>query len=102
MAPYDVNGSDLQNTNGYLSFRKHPICYVPQMDDTTVFTSPANPIYQIDHSVFKVACLRGDYLREGKPIMAPNQHNFFRVFVDLTYAVYCFNRLKLAVYATAA
>lgn len=103
VAPYTVGtGNDVRNDGGFLTFRKHPMEWVPQLDDTAVFTSPANPIYQIDHGVFKVACLKGDYLREGKPIMAPNQHNFFRIFVDITYAIYCFNRRKLAVYATGA
>lgn len=88
----------LRDTDGTITFKKNPIVYVPQLDDTTVFTAATSPVYQIDHSVFYVYCLKGDYLRETGPEKAPNQHNFWRVFIDLTYNMLCANRRRCAVY----
>lgn len=85
--------------DGVLTFKKHPLIWVPQLDDTAVYTAATNPIYQIDHAVFFPYCLKGDYLREGKPQQAPNQHNIWRVFVDLTYNFICTNRRRCAVFA---
>ena len=88
----------VRETDGVLTFKKHPIVYVPQLDDTTVFTAATSPVYQIDHGVFYVYCLKGDYLRETGPTVAPNQHNMYRVFVDLTYNILCANRRRCAVF----
>lgn len=107
MAPYTAgigaghNVGGVQDLDGTLVFKKHPIVYVPQLDDTTVFTAATNPVYQIDHAVFYVYCLKGDYLRETGPEKVPDQHNWWRVFVDLTYNYICCNRRRCAVYATA-
>ncbi len=107
LAPYEAGQHGTRgpggvgNTDGVLTFKKHPIIYVSQLDDTTVFptTIATNPIYQIDHSVFQVFCLKGDYLRETGPQQAPNQHNFWRVFLDLTYNILCSNRRRCAVFS---
>jgi len=83
-------GKDIAAIDGMdLAFRKHPIRYVPKLDDQS-----DNPIYGIDHSVFMPVALKGDYLRESSPIMAPNQHNWFNVFVDLTYNYLCVDRRR--------
>lgn len=101
LAPYTAGSGNggLQEVDGTLTFKKNPIVYVPQLDDTTVFTAATNPIYQIDHAVFYPYCLRGDYLRETGPVVAPNQHNMYRVFLDLTYNFICVNRRRCAVFA---
>lgn len=108
LAPYEAGshsrgrgGRPVSETDGVLTFKKHPIIYVPQLDDTTVFTAATSPIYQIDHGVFYVYCLKGDYLRETGPVVAPNQHNMYRVFIDLTYNMLCTNRRRLAVFSKA-
>lgn len=105
LAPFTagVGGSHggVSESDGALTFKKHPIVYVPQLDDTTVFTACTNPVYQIDHSVFAPFCLKGDYLRETGPEKVPNQHNMYRVFLELTYNLICWNRRKNAVFATA-
>lgn len=104
LAPYTAggqSGTGVQDIDGTLTFKKHPLVWVPQLDDTTVFTACTAPIYQIDHSVFYVYCLKGDYLRETGPTVAPNQHNMYRVFLDLTYNFLCANRRRCAVFATA-
>lgn len=72
-----------------ISFRGNLISWVPKLDaDTT------NPVYGVDHSTFFPVCLKGDYLRESKPKEAPNQHNVYQVFVDLTYNFICLNRRR--------
>lgn len=83
-------GRDIASVDGIdLSFRGHPIRYIPKLNDDT-----QDPVYGIDHSVFMPVCLKGDYLRESSPIMAPNQHNWFNVFVDLTYNYLCVDRRR--------
>lgn len=89
----------LQDVDGTLTFKKNPIIWVPQLDDTSVFTAAVNPIYQIDHAVFAPYCLKGDYLRETGPVVAPNQHNMYRTFIDLSYNFLCWNRRRCAVFA---
>lgn len=88
----------VQDVDGTLTFKKNPLVYVPQLDDTAVYTAATNPIYQIDHAVFYPVVLKGDYLRESGPFMAPNQHNFYRTFLDLTYQFLCVNRRRCAVF----
>jgi hypothetical protein len=101
LAPYSAGSGrgGVTEVDGALTFKKHPIVYVPQLDDTSVFTAATSPIYQIDHAVFYPVCLKGDYLRETGPFMAPNQHNMYRVFLDLTYNILCVNRRRCAVFA---
>ena len=85
--------------DGTLTFKKNPIIYVPQLDDTAVYTAATNPIYQIDHAVFYPVCLKGDFLRETGPERNPQQHNMWRTFIDLTYNFICVNRRRCAVFA---
>ena len=100
LAPYTAGSGQggVQEVDGTLTFKKNPIIWVPQLDDTTVYTAATNPIYQIDHGVFYPVCLKGDYLRETGPVVAPNQHNMYRVFLDLTYNFICVNRRRCAVF----
>lgn len=103
LAPYTAGSGHggVQEVDGTLTFKKNPIIWVPQLDDTTVFTACSNPVYQIDHATFYPVCLKGDYLREDGPMKAPNQHNMWRIFLDLTYNYLCVNRRRNAVFATA-
>lgn len=102
LSPYTAGSGHggVQDVDGTLTFKKNPIVWVPQLDDTTVFptTVATNPIYQIDHAVFYPVCLKGDYLREDGPYKAPNQHNMWRTFMDLTYNFICCNRRRCAVF----
>ncbi len=92
---------DVKEMDGQITFRKIPIVWIPQLDDTAVYTAATSPVYMIDHSTFYPVCLKGDYLREQKPEKAPNQHNVFRVFVDLSYNYLCVDRRRNAIFATA-
>lgn len=102
LAPYTAGnggGSDVMNFGGALSFKKHPLIWIPQLDDPNTFTAATDPVYQIDHGVFAPICLKGNFLRETKPAQSPNQHNVWRSFVDLAYNFICKNRRRCAVYA---
>jgi hypothetical protein len=94
--------ASLGHVDMQLVFRRHPILWVPHMDDTSVFTTPANPVYMIDHRTFYPVCLRGDYLRESEVEKVPNQHNLYRVFLDLSYNFINIDRRRNAVLATGS
>ena len=88
-----VHAGDVKNMeDGALLFRGHPIIWVPKLDSDTT-----NPIYMIDHSTFMPVVLKGDFMRESEVMKAPNQHNVFQVFVDLTYNYLCLDRRRNAV-----
>jgi len=89
-------GRDIASLDGMVMFRRHPIIWVPKLDART-----DDPVYMIDHSTFYPACLKGDYLRESTADKAPNQHNMFEVFVDLTYNYVCDDRRRNAVLSTS-
>lgn len=100
LAPYG-GARDVKFVDYTITFRKHPIIWLPFLDDAA-FVAANNPVYQVDHNTFYPVCLKGDYLREQRPEKAPQQHNVFRVFVDLSYQYICMNRRRNAVYDTAA
>jgi hypothetical protein len=86
---------DVKFVDDVLVFRKHPIIWIPYLDDNSPVSS--NPVYMIDHSVFNPVVLAGDYLVESKPEKAPLQHNALQVFVDLTYNFICLDRRRCSV-----
>lgn len=92
-------GNDIGEVDMQLVFRRHPICWVPQLDDTSVYTAATNPIYAIDHSTFYPTVLKGDFLRESDAKEVPNQHNLYRIFIDLTYNYLCIDRRRNAVFS---
>lgn len=88
-------GRDIASMDGTMVFRGHPIIWVPELDSNT-----ADPVYMLDHSTFYPVVLRGDFLRESQAERAPNQHNIFQFFVDLTYNYVCVDRRRNAVLST--
>lgn len=88
-------GRDVASMDGTITFRRHPIIWIPKLDARS-----DNPVYMVDHSTFYPVCLKGDYLRESQADKAPNQHNVFQVFVDLTYNYICVDRRRNAVLTT--
>lgn len=100
LAPFG-SATETKDVEGTLVLRKHPVEWVPQLDDTSVFTACTNPVYFIDHATFYPVCLVGDFLRESPVIRAPNQHNVFRVFIDISYNYLCVDRRRNGVFATA-
>jgi hypothetical protein len=99
LAPAGISG--IGQVDMQLVFRRHPIFWVPQLDQSTFDHNAKNPIYAIDHSTFYPVCLKGDFLRESEAKEVPNQHNLYRIFVDLSYNYLCIDRRRNAVYATA-
>ena len=89
-------GRDIASMDGTITFRNHPVIWVPKLDSDT-----KNPWYGLDHSTFYPVCLTGDYLRESDAKQAPNQHNVYQVFVDLSYNFLCVDPRRNWVMATA-
>ena len=89
-------GRDIAQLDNTIVFRNHPVIWVPELDDET-----NGPIYMIDHSSFMPVVLKGDYLRESRTDNAPNQHNVFQFFVDMTYNYLCVDRRRQALLTTA-
>jgi hypothetical protein len=90
-------GRDIASMDGTITFRRNPIIWVPKLDART-----DNPVYMVDHSTFYPVCLKGDYLRESEAKEAPNQHNCYQVFLDLSYNYLCVDRRRNAVLSTSA
>lgn len=89
-------GRDIASMDGTMTFRKNPIIWTPKLDERT-----DDPIYMLDHSTFYPVILKGDYLRESEATRAPNQHNIYQVFTDLTYNYLCLDRRRNGVGTTA-
>lgn len=92
-AQNDALGRDVASMDGKLLFRKIPVTWVPHLDSEFAGAS-TDPVIGIDYGVFKVAFLRGEYLRETGPKPAGNAHNVLHVFVDLTYNFVCYDRRR--------
>jgi len=89
-------GRDIASMDGTITFRKNPIIWVPKLDERT-----DDPFYMLDHSTFYPVILKGDYLRESEATRAPNQHNIYQVFLDLSYNYLCLDRRRNGVATTA-
>jgi len=82
-------GGDRDIAQDTLLFRRHPIVWIPKLDDDS-----QNPVYMMDLSTWNPVVLRGDFLRESAPKEAPNQHNTMVVHVDLSYNYVCVDRRR--------
>lgn len=90
-------GRDIASMEGgEMSFRRHPIVYVPQLDDDT-----QNPVYGIDHSTFAAVVLKGWNMKESPKVQSGTQHLTFTYHIDLAYNYLCFDRRRNQVFATA-
>lgn len=90
-------GRDIAAMEGEAYFHRHPIIHVPYLDDDT-----ADPVYFIDFSTFYPVCLAGDYLRESPPMVNPQNHNTYQVFVDLSHNYLNVDRRRNAIFAKSA
>lgn len=82
-------GPELAKFDGMMLFKGVPIIAIPQLDYDT-----QNPIYGINHDTFFPVVLKGNYLRESEPDKWPNHHNWYVVFIDLTYNYLCLDRRR--------
>lgn len=90
----DVNeniGKDLAMYDGQLTFHKHPIRVVPQLEADT-----SNPIYFNNWSVMNVKFLSGMWLREATQ-PAHNQHLVVTTHIDTICQLWCADRRYLGV-----
>lgn len=90
-------GRDLAPMDDTMTFRRHALEWVPQLDADT-----SNPVYFVNHSTFFPIVLKGDNLRQTGPLMHPLMHNVDRVFIDLTYNFVCVDRRRNAVLSLSA
>ena len=86
-------GGDLAQYNGMVVFNRAPIQYVPYLDND----STADPIYSINHNVFKPFVQEGDYMRENEPMTSRGMHSVFTTFVDCSFNFICTNRQRNSV-----
>lgn len=89
-------GRDVASMDGSTFFRNHPVIWIPYLDTMT-----NSPVYMLDMSTFYPVCLAGDYLRESPPMVNPNNHNTFSIFVDLTHNYLCVDPRRSAVFYKA-
>ena len=75
----DNLGQDVARVAGSVVIKGIPLKYVYQLDSDT-----SNPLYAINHNLFNVCVMKGDYFRESKPLNSVELHNTFTTFVDLT------------------
>jgi len=85
-------GRDVAPFDDMISFKRHPLVYIPFLDSDT-----SNPIYMTDLDTIYPIVLKGDYLRETDARLAPNQHNTFISDMDLSINFVCANRRANAV-----
>ena len=85
-------GRDLASFDDEIVFKRHPLRWVPELDDDSAF-----PVYMIDKATFFPFVLKGDYLRMGDVHRAPLRHNTFVSEVDLSINTICVNRRNNAV-----
>lgn len=85
-------GRDLAPMDGTITFRRNPIVWVPYLDADT-----SNPIYMLNFGYFHPVFLKGEYLREGEPKPAPEQHTVSVIHIDLTWNTLCTDRRRQAV-----
>ena len=83
-------GRDIASIDGMnMAFRGFPMRWIPKLDSDTT-----DPVYFIDHSVWQPVCLAGDFMRESRPVRDPEKHDWWTIYVDLTYNYVCFDRRR--------
>ena len=79
--------SDVGYFDGIITYKRHPIVHVPQLDADT-----SEPIYGLDHDSFRTTILEGDNLRRSDAMILLPNHNALGVFIDLSYQFACLER----------
>jgi hypothetical protein len=90
-------GRDVASMDGLTTLKGAPCIHVPYLNSDT-----ENPIYGLNLDYFYPVFLKGNFMRETDPAMAPNMHNAFVVWVDLSWNIYCDDRRRQQVYAVIA
>jgi len=83
--------------DGEITFKKHPIVWVPKVDEDTT-----NPVYMLDKATMKALTLKGDNMREGDfKALHGSQHRVFASHVDHKCQYMCTNRRNNVVFYQA-
>lgn len=94
VASMQAGGRDIGYPDGVIAFRRHPIIWVPQLDQTTV----NNPVYLIDMSTFAMYCLKGNYMRVEKPKTSTDQPSVWVIDMFLEYNFLMLDRRRNGVW----
>lgn len=94
VANYQAGGRDIGYPDGVIAFRRHPIIWVPQLDNTT----SNNPVYLLDMSTFAMYCLKGNYMRVEKPKRSVDQPSVWVVDMFLEYNFLMLDRRRNGVW----
>ncbi len=92
-----VASSDLDKTQGVLTFKRVPVLHEPQLDGMD-----RQPIYFIDHSVFYPYVRAGEYLREDRAQRSMEFPDTFVTWINIEYNFICRNRRVLGVLSQTA
>lgn len=87
----DNLGNDVASKDGKVLFRSVPVTWVPRLEENDMVT---DPIVGLDWSEIKIVFLTEAYMRETKPLRAPEQHNVWNIFWDCSLQVRCTNKRK--------
>jgi hypothetical protein len=80
-------GPDLDPLSSTMRFQRIPIHAVPYL--TTNNTYPVNPIYGINWNTWKLALLKGEFLKRRGPFRSPTCHTTHTTWIDCTYNWAC-------------
>jgi len=94
VASLQAGGRDIGYPDGVIAFRRHPIIWAPQLDNTT----SNNPVYLLDMSTFAMYCLKGNYMRVEKPKTSTDQPSVWVVDMFLEYNFLMLDRRRNGVW----
>jgi hypothetical protein len=88
-----TNLSGLSGMGGFVTFRRHPIVNVPELNNNE---PQPNTIYMIDLDTMKIEVLRDFFWKREGPIRSANQSLVWTTHSHLTYRLYFVDRRKNA------
>lgn len=89
-------GRDVASMDGITTLKGNAVIYVPALDGDS-----DDPLYGVNLDFFYPVFLRGNFMRETDPVIVPNMHNAFVVWVDLSWNIYCDDRRRQQIYNKA-
>ncbi len=98
----DSLGADASPMFGKANINRTPMTREPALDATGA-TDPGykSPVFLLDMDYWDICFLEGGFERTSKPMPAPNQHDTLVVHIDDTLNLFCTDRRRQSVIATA-